>query len=258
MSIYFFFFRPNRSYRVRARYFKPDWPIITEVLRVGLPSLIRNLGASAVVILTNNLLRVTGGDAALSAFAIVNRLSSALITPQAGIAQGMQPLVGYNFGQDQARRVRETIRLSLASAVVYGAVLCGLCLIIPALLIGLLSRDSAVMDEGQTALRLLALAYPLAGVGVVVAAAFQSVGRARDALLLTVGGILVKLPVLLVASALFSLNGIWAAGAASELAVCVVSLVMLKRFFARPERSEALSGPQGEPGPVSLPELRFD
>jgi Na+-driven multidrug efflux pump len=215
--------------------------------------LIRNLGASAVVILTNNLLRVTGGDAALSVFAIVNRLSSALITPQTGVAQGMQPLVGYNFGQHHAQRVRETIRLSLGSAVVYGAVLCGLCLLIPAVLIGLLSRDSAIIDEGQTALRLLALAYPLAGVGVVVAAAFQSVGRARDALLLTIGGILVKLPVLLVASSLFSLNGIWAAGAVSELAVCVVSLVMLKRFFAQPEESEARLGALAEPEPGVRP-----
>src|ERR1035437_4308729 len=156
MSIYFFFIRPNRSHRVRPRYFRPDWPIITEVLMIGLPSLIRNLGASAVLILTNNLLRVTGGDAALSVFAIVNRLSTALITPQTGIAQGMQPLVGYNFGQHKAQRVRATIRLSLGSAVFYGAVLCGICLLIPAVLIGLLSRDNAVMDEGQTALRFLA------------------------------------------------------------------------------------------------------
>jgi Na+-driven multidrug efflux pump len=106
------------------------------------------------------------------------------------------------------------------------------------------------MDEGQTALRLLALAYPLAGVGVVVASAFQSVGRATDALLLTIGGILVKLPVLLAASSLFSLNGIWAAGAVSELAVCAVSLVMLKRFFAQPEESEALLGASAEPEPA--------
>jgi Na+-driven multidrug efflux pump len=88
---------------------------------------------------------------------------------------------------------------------------------------------------------------------VVVAAAFQSVGRARDALLLTIGGILVKLPVLLVASSLFSLNGIWAAGAVSELAVCVVSLVMLKRFFAQPEAGTARPGLPTEPDPAVVP-----
>lgn len=78
-------------------------------------------------------------------------------------------------------------------------------------------------------------------------------GRARDALLLTIGGILVKLPILLVASRLFSLNGIWAAGAVSELAVCVVSLVMLKRFFAQPEESEARLGALTEPEPAVRP-----
>ena len=66
---------------------------------------------------------------------------------------------------------------------------------------------------------------------IVTAAAFQSVGRAKEALLLTLGGIiLVKLPVLLLASSLFSLNGIWVSEAISELILCAVSWSMLKNF----------------------------
>jgi Na+-driven multidrug efflux pump len=139
--------------------------------------------------------------------------------------------VGYNFGQKKFERVREAIRLSLGATVLYGALVCGLCLLLPALLIGLLSNDSAVIAEGQTALRLLSLAYPLTGVALVAAGAFQSAGRAREALLLTLGGILlVKLPVLLLASSLFSLTGIWISEALSELILCLVALWMLKRL----------------------------
>ncbi|MGK3964554.1 polysaccharide biosynthesis C-terminal domain-containing protein [Sorangium sp. So ce118] len=77
----------------------------------------------------------------------------------------------------------------------------------------------------------MALSYPLTGVAMVTAASFQSVGRAREALLFTLGGVLlVKLPVLLLASRLFSLTGIWAAEASSELILCVVALVMLKKM----------------------------
>ena len=72
------------------------------------------------------------------------------------------------------------------------------------------------------------------GPGILVAATFQSVGKARDALLLTLGGILlVKLPVLLLASRFFDLNGIWAAGAVSELILAVVSWVVLRRYQGR-------------------------
>jgi Na+-driven multidrug efflux pump len=184
-----------------------------------------------VVIVTNNLLKQIGGDTALGVFAIVNRLYAGLNMPQTGIVQGMQPLVGYNFGQKQFERVRETIRLSLSAAVVYGSLVCGICLLIPAVLIALLSKESAIIAEGQTALRLLALAYPLTGVAMIRATSFQSVGRAKEALLLTLGGIiLVKLPVLLLAARLFSLTGIWAAEASSELILCIVSVIMLKHF----------------------------
>jgi len=151
--------------------------------------------------------------------------------PQMGISQGMQPLVGYNFGLKKFERVWETIRLSLSASVLYGLFVCGLCLLLPAALISLLSKENAIIAEGQTALRLLSLAYPLTGVAMITSASFQSVGRAREALLLTLGGILlVKLPVLLLASSLFSLTGIWVSDAISELILCVVSLMMLKSF----------------------------
>lgn len=231
MSVYFFFFRKNRSYDIKAAYFKPDWSIIIDVLMIGFPSLIKNFSVSLMVIVTNNLLRLMGGDSALSVFAIVSRLYSSLLTPQTGIVQGMQPLVGYNFGQKKFERVRETIRMSLGASVVYGALVCGICLLMPALLIGVLSKENVIISEGQTALRLMALAYPLTGVSLITAASFQSVGRVKEALLLTLGGIiLIKLPVLLLAARLFSLTGIWAAEASSELILCIVAIIMLKRF----------------------------
>lgn len=234
MSIYFFFFRKNRSYDIKASYFKPDWPLIGEVLLIGFPSLVKNLSVSLVVIITNNLLKLTGGDTALGVFAIVSRLYAGLNMPQTGIVQGMQPLVGYNFGQKKFERVQETIRLSLGASVGYGSLVMVVCLLIPAVLISLLSKESAIIAEGQIALRLMALSYPLTGVAMITAASFQSVGRAKEALLLTLGGIiLVKLPVLLIAARLFSLTGIWASEAISELILCLVSLIMLKHFQSK-------------------------
>ena len=231
MGIYFFFFSRNRSYRIKAAYFKPDPSIIAEVLLIGLPSFLKNFSVSIVVIITNNLLKLTGSDSALSVFAIVNRLYVALNTPQIGIVQGMQPLVGYNFGQKRFERVWKTITLSLGATIVYGLMICALCLLVPGTLIALLSKEPAIISEGQAALRLLALAYPLAGVGMMVAAYFQSVGKAKQALLLSLGSILlVKLPVLLLASSLFSLTGIWASEAVSELILCAISLTMLRRY----------------------------
>jgi putative MATE family efflux protein len=231
MSMYFFFLRKNRSYNIKLSYFKPDWPTIGEVVLIGFPSFIKSLSSSLVVIITNNLLKTIGGDSALGIFAIVGRLFSALNTPQTGIVQGMQPLLGYNFGKQYFERVRKTIAYSLAASAVYGLLICALCLLIPGAMIGLLSKEPKIISEGQAALRLLALACPLGGISVMVAAYFQSVGRAREAFFITLGGILlVKLPVLLLAARLFSLNGIWASEAVSEIILCVVALGLLRNY----------------------------
>ncbi len=234
MSIYFFFFRKNRSYTLKAAHFKPDRMIIAEVMIIGFPSFMKSVSASLVVIVTNNLLKLIGGDSALGVFAIVNRLYSSLNTPQTGIIQGMQPIVGYNFGQRKFDRVRKTMTYSLGSSVIYGLFVFSLCLLIPATLIGFLSKEPMILAEGQTALRLLALACPLGGISVMIAAYFQSTGRAKEALMITLGGIiLVKLPVLLIASNQFSLTGIWVSEAISEFILCTVSLLMLRRHRAK-------------------------
>ena len=231
MSIYFFFFRKNRSYNIKAAYFKPDWMLIGEVITIGFPSLVKSLSAGLVIIITNNLLKTIGGDSALSVFAIISRLYSSLTTPQTGIVQGMQPILGYNFGRQNFDRVRRTITYSLGSSVVYGLLICGLCLLIPASLIGLLSTEPKIIAEGQAALRLMALACPLGGISVMVAAYFQSAGRAKEALMITLGGIiLVKLPVLLLSSSLFSLTGIWISEAVSEVILGIIALLMLRNY----------------------------
>ncbi len=228
MGLYFFFFRKNRSYQIRLAYFRPNWGLIWEVITVGFPSFVKSMSASLLVILTNNLLKTMGGDSALSVFAIVSRLISSLNTPQTGIVQGMQPILGYNYGQRKWDRVRKTILYSLGASGIYGVLVCVLSLLMPAVLIGLLSREPTIIAEGQTALRLMALASPVSGISVMVAAYFQSVGRAKEALIITLGGtLLVKLPVLWLSSSLFGLTGIWISEAVSELILCVMALLML-------------------------------
>lgn len=242
MSVYFFFFRKHRSYQLKASYFKPDWAIMAQVISIGFPSFVTSISASLIVIVTNNLLRLIGGDSALAVFAIVNRLTSALNTPQTGITQGMQPIVGYNFGRKRWGRVRKTITAALGTAVVYGVLVCSLCLLMPTTLLALLSKEPVIIAEGQGALRLLALACPLVGMPVLAAAYFQAVGRAKEALLITIGGILlVKLPVLLLAARLFSLTGIWAAEAASDCMLCIIALLLLWRYQEKMSPMERLA-----------------
>ena len=124
--------------------------------------------------------------------------------------------------------VGQTIRLALSSSLVYGLLVCALSLLIPTALISLFSQEAAIIAEGRSALQLLSLSYLASGISLIIAAYFQSVGKAKEALWITLGGILlVKLPVLLLASSLFSLNGIWISEAVSELLLGIVATLLL-------------------------------
>ena len=129
--------------------------------------------------------------------------------PQTGIVQGMQPIVGYNFGQKKFERAKKSISLSLGATIIYGLLASAICLLIPTTLISLLSHENTIVAQGKFSLQLFSLAYPVNGVALLVAAYFQSIGKAKEALFLTLGGIfLVRLPILLLNSRFFALNGI--------------------------------------------------
>jgi Na+-driven multidrug efflux pump len=154
MSAYFFFFRKGRTYDVKALYFKPDKAIIGEVLLIGLPSFLKSISAS--------MRRDPHQQPARSwrRRQRVERLlpssadsTAALNIPQTGIVQGMQPLVGYNFGQRAVDRVRRTLTLALRTTVVLRTDRRRPLLAVPGGAHRLLTQEPAILGAGQTALR---------------------------------------------------------------------------------------------------------
>ncbi len=231
MGVYFFFFKKVKSYEIKAKYFIPKKEIFTEIIMVGLPSFLKNMSASLMAILTNNLLKNLGGDAALGVYAIVGKLYSGLFTPQIGIMQGMQPVAGYNYGLKEYNRVKKTIRLSITASVLYGMLVSALCLIIPSTLLSIMSKDNMVINSGIPALKMMSLAFPLSGIVLMVSAYFQATGKASMAVMLSLGGIIaVRIPVLIIMASLFDLNGIWLSEVITEVVLCIISIWTLLRF----------------------------
>lgn len=231
MSIYFFFFKKGRPYDIKAGFLIPDKEIIKEIIMIGSPSFLKNISSSIIVIITNNLLKNLGGDSALGIYAIVGRLYSGLSMPQVGIMQGMQPIVGYNYGLREYSRVNKVLKLSANASVAYGFLACILCLAFPALLLSIMSEDPSIISSGASVLRMVSLANPLAGVVLMITAYFQAAGKALKAVALSFGGILaVRIPVLLIMAIAFKLNGIWLSEAVSEVVLCIAAVMMLVRY----------------------------
>ncbi len=209
MGVYFFLLQRRRLYRVGARDLIPDPRLLREIAAVGAPTFVAGLGVTGLSIVTNNLLALTGGAVALSAYAIAARLGTFVGMPQLGLTQAMQPIVGYNHGAGRTDRSHDAASLSMRVSVLYGVGATLVVALAARLIAGAFTADTVTADAAATALRTVAFAYPLGGLVALTAAWYQSRGYARPSFILSVGTILlVKLPVLLVL-ARFGTQGIW-------------------------------------------------
>jgi putative MATE family efflux protein len=237
MSLWFFFGQRHRPYRIGLADLRPHGSTLRQLVAVGSPSLLAGLGAALLAALTNNLLIGAGGAVALSAWALCARIGTFMTMPQLGIAQGLQPVAGFNAGRGSYERVRRATTLTMRATVGYGAAVCAGLLVMAGPLTGLLTSDPAVRGQAATALRILALSYPFAGIVPLLSARFQSLGQPRPSYLISIGTVLaVKMPLLIGFSHLGT-TGLWISFPVAELASSGVALLVLRRVAAPPRHA---------------------
>ncbi len=209
MSVWFFFVQRNRPYRIRLTDLRPRLGTIGELVAIGAPSFLAGFGATLLAVLVNNLLAGSGGVVALAAFALCSRLQTFVAMPQLGIAQGLQPIVGFNTGRGQADRAGRARVLALRATVIYGAVAALLVALAAPILVGAFVDDPAVLATAVPALRIIAVGFAVAGVAPLLSAYFQAIGSPRPSYLISVGTlVLIKVPLVLLLGRL-GLTGLW-------------------------------------------------
>ena len=230
MGSWFFLLQRRRPYRVGPCDLIPDLRLLKEIAAVGAPTFVAGLGVTVLSVVTNNLLAVTGGVLALSAYAIAARIGTFVGMPQLGLTQAMQPIVGYNHGAGRSDRAHHAASLSMKVSVLYGVGATLIVALAARLIAGVFTGDPGT---AATALRTIAFAYPLGGLVALTAAWYQSRGYARPSFILSVGTILlVKLPVLLVL-ATFGTQGIWWAFPVGEALSALAAWWLWRRSLGR-------------------------
>jgi putative MATE family efflux protein len=229
MSLWFFLVQRDRPYRIGVADLRPDGPTLRQMAGVGAPSFLTGLGATLLAVLANNLLVTLGGPVVLSAFALCGRIGTFVLMPQLGIAQGLQPVAGYNAGAGRPERVHRAITLTLRATLLYGTAASLLLVVTAGPLVALFTDEPPVRQAAAHALLILAFVYPLAGVVPLVSAYFQSLGRPRPSYLISIGSIVaIRVPLLLVLSR-FGTDGLLISFPVAELVAAAVALRVLRR-----------------------------
>ncbi len=214
--------------KIRLKHFIPNFKLLVEVFTLGVPSFIRHLGSVVFMTVLNNTLKVYGGDMYIAAAGVMNRLLSFAMMPVFGLAQGFQPIAGFNYGAKNLSRVKQSLKISLLASVITGTFFFLIMMIFPGSLMKLFTNDQTMIDIGKTALRIVVFALPAIGVQVIGATYFQAVGKAVPSLFLGMSRqVLFLIPLALLLPLLFGLNGVFLAFPSADIFATILTVTWL-------------------------------
>ena len=208
--------------------------IVFDSLAIGMSPFLMNMAACFIVILINQGLKKYGGDLAIGAFCIVNRLVFIIVMIVMGLNQGMQPIAGYNFGAKQYERVTKTLKLTIiyATGVTTFGFIIGM--LFSDTVVGIFTSDAELIELSAKGLRIVVMFFPIIGFQMVTANFFQSIGMASKAIFLSLTRqMVVLLPCLLILPRFFGAAGVWYSMPISDLLASLIAGTMLVWQFRK-------------------------
>lgn len=212
--------------------FRFDWRITKDIIAIGLSPFLMNSALCLIVILINQGLQRYGGDLAVGAYGIVNRLSFVFAMIVLGLTQGMQPIVGYNYGARQYDRVNETLKITIILATCVTTFGFLLAEFFPRFLSSLFTPDDELIEKSVYGLRIIFVTFPIVGFQMVTSNFFQSIGQAKKSIFLSLSRqVLCLIPFLIILPRFFGITGIWISLPLADIIATFFALALLRGHF---------------------------
>ncbi len=206
-----------------------DFEILKKIYAIGLSPFLMNMCACVVVIFINKaILEYAGADGniGVGAYGIINRTTMFFVMIVFGVTQGMQPILGYNYGAANWPRVMRTLKLGIYVGLAITTVGFAVTELFPDAISAMFTTDTQMVDIARKAFRIYFMFFPLVGVQIVIQNFFQSIGKPKLSIFLSLTRQLIfLLPALWILSPIFRLDGVWGAMATSDFLAFVLTLV---------------------------------
>ena len=221
--LYYYLFGKS-TIKIRMKLLKPKKAIIRQIIRLGIPTFVIQITSSIQQLILNRSLARYGGDMALAIVGIIMSITTFLIMPAMGIAQGAQPILGFNKGAEQYKRVKETLITAACSATAIIIVGYTVSRIWPAQLIGLFNKNPELIASGVYSMGIFFKFIPLVGVQMLGSSYFQAVGKAKQATILGLSRqVLIFIPLLIILPYYKGLDGVWWSAPLSDLGAFILT-----------------------------------
>ena len=232
--VLYHFYSPKTYIRFQRHSMRLKQHIIANIFAIGMSPFVMNVCACCIVIFINNRLLNYGGDMAIGAFGILNRIQMLFVMIVMGITMGMQPITGYNYGAQHFDRVKRTLKLGITA----GCIITTLGFIIgelfPGIFVGMFTDNHELTDEATLALRFGILSFPVVGAQIVITQFFQSIGKARISIFLSLSRQpLFLLPGLAFLPPFYGVEGVWFSMPLSDALAFAVAALMLAYHYKK-------------------------
>ncbi len=236
LIIYLVYYQKKKAsipLQIRFKGVKMDIGIIKQLYAVGIPSSIMIALPSLLISILNSML-VQFSQLHVSVLGIYYKLQSFIYLPSGGIVQGMRPIIGFNYGAGETKRVKKTLELSLfftALIMLLGTIL---SLTIPAQILNMFNADTKMLEIGIPALRIISLGFLISSFSVIYSGAFEALGQGMPSLIISLlRQLVIILPMSYILSRFMGATGIWISFPISEVIASIVAISLMRRALKR-------------------------
>lgn len=229
-----FFMDKNRVPHFPKPVFQINKRIARQSLAIGVGPFLMNAAACIVALFINQQLLKYGGDLAIGAYGIVNRISFMFIMIAMGFNQGMQPIAGYNYGAKQYSRVKEVFKLTAICATITTTLCFLVSEFIPGPAVSLFTNDPELRRLAAEGLRTMNIAIALVGFNMVASNFFQCIGMVKVSIFLSLSRqLLFLVPLIYVLPLRYREKGVWISFPISDLVAIIVSAIFIIWLFRK-------------------------
>ena len=225
-----YFLNPNRFLHLprSLSLFRITWRIAKDSLAIGLGPFLMNLASCIVVLFINQQLVKWGGDLAVGAYGIVNRITFLFIMIVMGFNQGMQPIAGYNFGARQYARVREVYLKTAMWATLVTTLGFIISEFLPVEAVSIFTNDPVLIEKSSLGLEKMNIVFPIVGFQMVTTNLFQCLGMVRKSIFLSLSRqLLFLLPCIYILPPLLESEvGVWYSFPISDTTAAIITAIL--------------------------------
>ena len=221
----------NPDVHISFKGFKPQIIFVKNILSVGIPSIIMSSVGSAMTFGMNKIL-ITFSSTAVAVFGVYFKLNSFVFMPVFGLNNGMVPIVSYNYGAQNKKRLTKTIKLAIMYAVCIMFIGIMLFQFIPDVLLRLFDASDHMLEIGIPALRVISLSFAFAGICIVISSSLQALGHGFLSMMISITRqLIILLPSAYILAKFGGIHAVWWSFNIAEIASLTLSLLFFKHMY---------------------------